>query len=147
MTNLKSAMDFCDEVEYPCLVRPSYVLSGAAMSVVHSERDLEEYLALASVVSKEHPVVISKFLQEAKVEISYIIEKNVIDYNYRNILIPKGINSLKFLVNTYLVLISLKNLSPTTCNIISLKYKKKRKALTSCVVEILHFEEPLAVSL
>ncbi|XP_073981816.1 carbamoyl-phosphate synthetase 2, aspartate transcarbamylase, and dihydroorotase rudimentary [Rhodnius prolixus] len=66
LTNLKSAMDFCDEVEYPCLVRPSYVLSGAAMSVVHSERDLEEYLALASVVSKEHPVVISKFLQEAK---------------------------------------------------------------------------------
>lgn len=66
LTNLQSAIDFCDEVGYPCLVRPSYVLSGAAMSVVHSEHDLEEYLAVASEVSKEHPVVISKFLLEAK---------------------------------------------------------------------------------
>lgn len=66
LTNLKSAIEFCDEVGYPCLVRPSYVLSGAAMSVVHSERDLEDYLNLASEVSKEHPVVISKFLLEAK---------------------------------------------------------------------------------
>lgn len=67
MTNLKSAIEFCNEVGYPCLVRPSYVLSGAAMNVVHSERDLEDYLNLASEVSKEHPVVISKFLLEAKV--------------------------------------------------------------------------------
>lgn len=66
LTNLKSAIEFCNEVGYPCLVRPSYVLSGAAMNVVHSERDLEDYLNLASEVSKEHPVVISKFLLEAK---------------------------------------------------------------------------------
>ncbi|KAL1140533.1 hypothetical protein AAG570_000463 [Ranatra chinensis] len=66
LTNLKSAIDFCNEVGYPCLVRPSYVLSGAAMNVAHSEKDLEHYLESASDVSKEHPVVISKFLQEAK---------------------------------------------------------------------------------
>uniref|UniRef100_A0A0A9XYC9 CAD protein n=4 Tax=Lygus hesperus TaxID=30085 RepID=A0A0A9XYC9_LYGHE len=66
LTNLKSAIEFCDEVGYPCLVRPSYVLSGAAMSVCHSEKDLEDYLANNSDVSKEHPVVISKFLLEAK---------------------------------------------------------------------------------
>ncbi|KAG8277029.1 hypothetical protein J6590_051930 [Homalodisca vitripennis] len=66
LTNLKSAVEFCEEVGYPCLVRPSYVLSGAAMNVAHSEHDLENYLQSASEVSKEHPVVISKFLLEAK---------------------------------------------------------------------------------
>lgn len=66
LTDLESAMSFCDEVGYPCLVRPSYVLSGAAMNVAHSHQDLETYLNAASEVSKEHPVVISKFLLEAK---------------------------------------------------------------------------------
>ncbi|EZA54099.1 CAD protein [Ooceraea biroi] len=66
LTNLKSAIEFCDEVGYPCLVRPSYVLSGAAMNVAHSNQDLESYLKSASEVSKEHPVVISKFILEAK---------------------------------------------------------------------------------
>ncbi|CAG9862225.1 unnamed protein product [Phyllotreta striolata] len=66
LTNLKSAAEFCREVGYPCLVRPSYVLSGAAMNVAHSDEDLETYLNAASYVSKEHPVVISKFLLESK---------------------------------------------------------------------------------
>lgn len=66
LTNLKSAIEFCEEVGYPCLVRPSYVLSGAAMNVAHSNEDLESYLKSASEVSKEHPVVISKFILEAK---------------------------------------------------------------------------------
>lgn len=66
LTNLQSAIDFCEEVGYPCLVRPSYVLSGAAMNVAHSNQDLETYLNAASNVSKEHPVVISKFLLESK---------------------------------------------------------------------------------
>ncbi|KAL3268514.1 hypothetical protein HHI36_007625 [Cryptolaemus montrouzieri] len=66
LTNLKSAIEFCEEVEYPCLVRPSYVLSGAAMNVAHSNKDLETYLKAASDVSKEHPVVISKFELNAK---------------------------------------------------------------------------------
>lgn len=54
-------------VGYPCLVRPSYVLSGAAMNVAYGDGDLEKYLTNAVAVSKEHPVVISKFIQEAKV--------------------------------------------------------------------------------
>lgn len=70
LTNLKSAVEFCEEVGYPCLVRPSYVLSGAAMNVAHSEHDLANYLQSASEVSKEHPVVISKFISEAKVRTS-----------------------------------------------------------------------------
>lgn len=65
-TTLVAAKQFCDEVGYPCLVRPSYVLSGAAMNVAHSESDLETYLCEATAVSKEHPVVISKFIMEAK---------------------------------------------------------------------------------
>lgn len=66
LTDLKSAIEFCREVGYPCLVRPSYVLSGAAMNVAHNDGDLEAYLKSASDVSKDHPVVISKFLEDAK---------------------------------------------------------------------------------
>ncbi|XP_034240119.1 CAD protein [Thrips palmi] len=66
LTNLESARAFCEEVGFPCLVRPSYVLSGAAMNVAHTPHDLETYLNTASYVSKEHPVVISKFILEAK---------------------------------------------------------------------------------
>lgn len=63
----QSAVKFCQTAEYPCLVRPSYVLSGAAMNVAYSDSDLEKFLSNAVAVSKEHPVVISKFIQEAKV--------------------------------------------------------------------------------
>lgn len=66
LTNTSSVEKFCDQVGFPCLVRPSYVLSGAAMSVIHSLYDLKEYLKNAGQVSKEHPVVISKFILEAK---------------------------------------------------------------------------------
>ncbi|KAK3581322.1 hypothetical protein CHS0354_016168 [Potamilus streckersoni] len=66
LSTIDMAKKFCEEVSYPCLVRPSYVLSGAAMNVAHSDSDLETYLTKASEVSKEHPVVISKFVQNAK---------------------------------------------------------------------------------
>uniref|UniRef100_A0A8C3A7P8 Carbamoyl-phosphate synthetase 2, aspartate transcarbamylase, and dihydroorotase n=1 Tax=Cyclopterus lumpus TaxID=8103 RepID=A0A8C3A7P8_CYCLU len=61
-----SDTEFCETVGYPCLVRPSYVLSGAAMNVAYGDSDLEKYLTNAVAVSKEYPVVISKFIQEAK---------------------------------------------------------------------------------
>lgn len=64
--DLSSAKTFAQSVEYPVIVRPSYVLSGAAMAVVHSGDDLEAYLEQAALVSKEAPVVISKFEQGAK---------------------------------------------------------------------------------
>ncbi|XP_022107145.1 CAD protein-like isoform X3 [Acanthaster planci] len=66
LTNLEAAKEFCIKVGYPCLVRPSYVLSGAAMNVAHTHHDLEAYLSEAAAVSKDHPVVISKFILEAK---------------------------------------------------------------------------------
>ncbi|KAH9406410.1 hypothetical protein TYRP_013385 [Tyrophagus putrescentiae] len=66
LAEIDQAKSFCAEVGYPCVIRPSYVLSGAAMNVAHSERNLENYLKEAAAVSKEHPVVISKFIKEAK---------------------------------------------------------------------------------
>ncbi|MFA6523375.1 MAG: carbamoyl-phosphate synthase (glutamine-hydrolyzing) large subunit [Candidatus Peribacteraceae bacterium] len=65
-SDLKMAKGFCESVGYPVIVRPSYVLSGAAMAVVHSFDDLEAFLHEASLVSKEAPVVISKFEVGAK---------------------------------------------------------------------------------
>ncbi|KZT01847.1 carbamoyl-phosphate synthase [Laetiporus sulphureus 93-53] len=60
------AHTFCEKVGYPVLVRPSYVLSGAAMNVVFSEADLSSYLTQATAVSREHPVVITKYIEGAK---------------------------------------------------------------------------------
>lgn len=64
-TSLAEAEEFADTVGFPVLVRPSYVLSGAAMKVVWGEQQLERFLTDATNVSPDHPVVISKFLQDA----------------------------------------------------------------------------------
>ena len=64
--DLASAKQFANSVGYPVIVRPSYVLSGAAMAVVHSEDDLKDFLEAATELSKEAPVVISKFEVGAK---------------------------------------------------------------------------------
>ncbi|UCD14464.1 MAG: carbamoyl-phosphate synthase (glutamine-hydrolyzing) large subunit [Thermoplasmatales archaeon] len=66
LTSVKEAEEFANKVDYPVLVRPSYVLSGAAMSVALSNDELKKYLKKASEVSKERPVVISKFITGAK---------------------------------------------------------------------------------
>ncbi|KAH8735673.1 hypothetical protein BGZ61DRAFT_340614 [Ilyonectria robusta] len=66
LTSFEEAQSFCNKVSYPVLVRPSYVLSGAAMNTVYSEKDLESYLAQAAEVSREHPVVITKYIENAK---------------------------------------------------------------------------------
>ncbi|KAF2671599.1 carbamoyl-phosphate synth [Microthyrium microscopicum] len=66
LTSIEEASDFCKKAGFPVLVRPSYVLSGAAMNTVYSHHDLEAYLAQAAEVSREHPVVISKYIENAK---------------------------------------------------------------------------------
>ncbi|KAF9536285.1 hypothetical protein EC957_011706, partial [Mortierella hygrophila] len=66
LTSFDEAGDFCNKVGYPVLVRPSYVLSGAAMNVVYSADDLANYLGQATAVSRDHPVVISKYIEDAK---------------------------------------------------------------------------------
>lgn len=66
LTSIEEAKEFCRSVSYPVLVRPSYVLSGAAMNTAYSEADLAGFLAKAVDVSKEHPVVITKYIEHAK---------------------------------------------------------------------------------
>lgn len=64
LTSMDDVKAFVDKVGYPVLVRPSYVLSGAAMNVCHDDDELKRFLEMASEVSKEYPVVISQFMQE-----------------------------------------------------------------------------------
>lgn len=66
LTSLEDINGFVAEVGYPVLVRPSYVLSGAAMNVCSNDEELEKFLKLAANVSKQHPVVVSEFIQNAK---------------------------------------------------------------------------------
>ena len=66
LTSLEDVKAFIQKVGYPVLVRPSYVLSGAAMNVCYDEDELEEFLNMAAKVSKEYPVVVSQFLQNTK---------------------------------------------------------------------------------
>ena len=66
LTSLDDVKDFVKKVGYPVLVRPSYVLSGAAMNVCYDQEELERFLQMASEVSKEYPVVVSQFMQETK---------------------------------------------------------------------------------
>ncbi len=66
VTSIQKAKEFAAEMGYPVLIRPSYILSGSAMNVAYDERMIEKYLQEASLVSAEHPVVISKFILDAK---------------------------------------------------------------------------------
>ncbi len=76
LASLQEAEEFADKVGYPILVRPSYVLSGAAMSIALSKDELRKYLKKASEVGKEHPVVISNFITGAKeIEIDAVAKK------------------------------------------------------------------------
>ena len=66
LTTIEDIYEFADEVGFPLLIRPSYVLSGAAMNVVSNKRELEHFLTLATSVSKQHPVVVTEFIENAK---------------------------------------------------------------------------------
>ncbi len=66
LTSMDEIYGFADEVGFPLLIRPSYVLSGAAMNVVSNKEELEHYLTLATNVSKQYPVVVTEFVNSAK---------------------------------------------------------------------------------
>ncbi|MBS1440521.1 MAG: carbamoyl-phosphate synthase large subunit, partial [Alistipes sp.] len=66
LSSMDDVNEFVDRVGFPVLIRPSYVLSGAAMRVCHTKQEMEHFLGIAAKVSKEYPVVISKFLENAK---------------------------------------------------------------------------------
>ncbi|MCJ7802611.1 MAG: carbamoyl-phosphate synthase large subunit, partial [Candidatus Marinimicrobia bacterium] len=79
LTNIKKAKIFANQVGYPVLIRPSYVLSGAAMNVVWSDAGLEKYLNVAISVNPKHPVVITKFIENSKeVEIDAVAQNGEI---------------------------------------------------------------------
>ena len=82
LTSFDDIKSFVEQVGFPVLVRPSYVLSGAAMNVCHSYDELERFLAMATEVSKEFPVVVSQFMQETKeIEFDAVADKGeVIEY-------------------------------------------------------------------
>lgn len=76
LTSFDDVKSFVDKVGYPVLVRPSYVLSGAAMNVCSNEEELQRFLRLASDVSQEHPVVISAFMENTKeIEMDAVADK------------------------------------------------------------------------
>jgi carbamoyl-phosphate synthase large subunit len=76
LTSIDDIYKFVDEVGFPVLIRPSYVLSGAAMNVVSNRDELEHFLTLAAKVSKQYPVVVSEFIEQAKeIEIDAVANK------------------------------------------------------------------------
>jgi carbamoyl-phosphate synthase large subunit len=76
LTSIEDIYAFVEEVGFPVLIRPSYVLSGAAMNVVSNKEELEHFLNLAASVSKQYPVVVSEFIQQAKeIEIDAVARK------------------------------------------------------------------------
>ncbi|XP_048809743.1 carbamoyl-phosphate synthase [ammonia], mitochondrial isoform X3 [Lagopus muta] len=66
VSTLTDAVEFAGAVSYPCLLRPSYVLSGSAMNVVFSEEEMKKFLVEAARVSQDHPVVLTKFIEDAR---------------------------------------------------------------------------------
>ena len=79
LTSMDDINEFVAEVGFPVLVRPSYVLSGAAMNVCSNQEELERFLQLAANVSKKHPVVVSQFIEHAKeVEMDAVADKGEI---------------------------------------------------------------------
>lgn len=76
LTSLKEAEKFANRVGYPVIIRPSYILSGTAMSIALNKRELKQYLQKASDISSEHPVVVSKFIVKAKeIEVDAVANK------------------------------------------------------------------------
>ncbi|MCQ2134347.1 MAG: carbamoyl-phosphate synthase (glutamine-hydrolyzing) large subunit [Bacteroidales bacterium] len=95
LTNMDDVKKFIDEVGYPVLVRPSYVLSGAAMNVCYNDEELERFLAAASEVSKEYPVVISQFMTETnEIEFDGVADKGeVVEYGISEHIEYAGVHS------------------------------------------------------
>ena len=78
LTDINSTQTFCEEVGFPCLIRPSYVLSGAMMCVIYTPEEMREYLQNV-VISNDYPVVISKFIMDAKeIEVDAVADNGVL---------------------------------------------------------------------
>ncbi len=95
LTSMDDVKKFVDEVGYPVLVRPSYVLSGAAMNVCHTDEELKRFLEMASEVSKEYPVVISQFMTETnEIEFDGVAQNgDVVEYGISEHIEYAGVHS------------------------------------------------------
>ena len=95
LTSMDDVKKFIDEVGYPVLVRPSYVLSGAAMNVCYDDDELKRFLAAAAEVSKEYPVVISQFMTETnEIEFDGVADKGeVVEYGISEHIEYAGVHS------------------------------------------------------
>ena len=95
LTSMEDVKKFIDEVGYPVLVRPSYVLSGAAMNVCHDDDELRRFLEAASEVSKEYPVVISQFMTETnEIEFDGVAQNGeVVEYGISEHIEYAGVHS------------------------------------------------------
>lgn len=93
--DMKSALTFAHEVGYPVLIRPSYVLSGAAMNLCYSELDLKHFIQKATDINTKHPVIISKFIANAReIEFDGVAEKGVVKvYAIANHIEHAGVHS------------------------------------------------------
>ncbi|NWS69318.1 CPSM synthase, partial [Crotophaga sulcirostris] len=79
VSTLREAVEFASCVGYPCLLRPSYVLSGSAMNVVFTEEEMKKFLAEATRVSQDHPVVLTKFIEDAReVEMDAVAKAGIV---------------------------------------------------------------------
>ena len=79
LTSVEDILEFVDRIGFPVLIRPSYVLSGAAMSVVSNKNELSHYLDVAARVSKQYPVVVTEFIENAKeIELDAVASKGEI---------------------------------------------------------------------
>ena len=95
LTSMDDINKFIEEVGYPVLVRPSYVLSGAAMNVCYDDEELKRFLAAASEVSKEYPVVVSQFMQETnEIEFDGVAQNGeVVEYGISEHIEYAGVHS------------------------------------------------------
>ena len=95
LTSMEDVQKFIDEVGYPVLVRPSYVLSGAAMNVCHDDDELRRFLEAASEVSKEYPVVISQFMTETnEIEFDGVAQNGeIVEYGISEHVEDAGVHS------------------------------------------------------
>ncbi|MEE4176331.1 MAG: carbamoyl-phosphate synthase (glutamine-hydrolyzing) large subunit [Bacteroides sp.] len=95
LTSIEDIHHFADKVGFPLLIRPSYVLSGAAMNVVSNKTEMEQFLSLATRVSKQHPVVVTEFIEGAKeIEIDAVADKGeIIAYAFSEHIEFAGVHS------------------------------------------------------
>ncbi len=95
LTSIEEINRFADKVGFPLLIRPSYVLSGAAMNVVSNKTEMEQFLSLATKVSKQHPVVVTEFIEGAKeIEIDAVADNGeIIAYAFSEHIEFAGVHS------------------------------------------------------